>query len=81
MHSTTLASVPAYRDRKRAAWLLSLAVPVLAGAGPLLYLWRDQIALLWLPALLVYVVIPMLDALVGEDPSNPPESALAALEA
>lgn len=81
MHSATLATERPYRDRKRGAWLLSLAVPVLAGAGPLLYLWLGQSALLWLPAVLVYVLIPLLDFLVGEDSSNPPESALAALEA
>ena len=69
-----------YRDRKRAAWLLSLAVPMLAGAGPLLYLHWGRPALLWLPVALVYGLIPLLDAVVGEDPSNPPESAVAALE-
>jgi alkane 1-monooxygenase len=76
-----IASTVTYRDRKRPAWLLSLLVPSLVGAGPLLALALDDARLLWAPLLLVYVLLPLLDALLGEDRSNPPESALAALEA
>jgi alkane 1-monooxygenase len=80
--SVAIASAGApYRDRKRAAWLLSLLVPLLAGAGPVLYLWRADPRLLWLPLLLVYAVLPLLDLLIGEDRSNPPEHAVPALEA
>lgn len=70
-----------WRDRKRPAWLLALAVPSLVGAGPLLYLATGHVSLLWLPVGFIYVVLPLLDWLVGADPSNPPEWAVPALEA
>ena len=66
---------------KRRAWLLSLLVPALAGAGPLAWFWLQQDLALWLPLVLVYVLMPIVDAMVGEDRSNPPESAVPALEA
>lgn len=70
-----------YQDRKRHAWLLSLAVPALVGAGPLLYLLVDDVRLLWFPVALVYLLLPLLDYLMGADYSNPPESAVPQLEA
>ena len=70
-----------YQDRKRYAWLLSLAVPALVGAGPLLYLALPDTRLLWLPIALVYLFLPVFDYLMGVDQSNPPESAVPALEA
>ncbi len=70
-----------YHDRKRYAWLLSLAVPALVGAGPLLYLALGDVRLLWLPIALVYLFLPIFDYLMGVDQSNPPESAVPALEA
>jgi alkane 1-monooxygenase len=71
----------AYVDRKRHAWLLSLLVPVLVGSGPLAYLASGAVWVLWLPVALVYLMLPLLDLLLGEDLSNPPESAVPALEA
>lgn len=70
-----------YRDRKRYAWLVSLAVPAVVGAGPLLYLLVGDLRLLWLPVVLVYCVLPVLDYWMGTDQSNPPESAVPELEA
>lgn len=70
----------AWRDGKRHAWLLSLLVPALVGAGPLAWLWLGHDLVLWAPLVLVYILLPLLDALVGEDRSNPPESAVAGLE-
>ena len=70
-----------YRDPKRYSWILSLLVPASLVLGPLNYLlhgggaWR-----LWLPVGITYLLIPMLDAIVGEDRHNPPEEAVAALE-
>jgi alkane 1-monooxygenase len=77
---SSAAPVP-YHDRKRYAWLVSLLVPALVGSGPLLYLFSGQLALLWLPVVTVYVLLPILDYLMGADASNPPESAVPALEA
>ena len=75
------ATLP-YRDRKRPLWLLSLLVPCLGLIGPALYLLvSPHDAWLWLPPVFFYFGVPLLDALIGEDPSNPPESEVPALEA
>ena len=81
MLASSLAATTQYRDRKRHAWLLSLLVPCLIGAGPLLATSLGDPRLLWAPLVLVYVLLPVLDGLFGEDRSNPPESSVVALEA
>lgn len=71
-----------YRDRKRPLWLLSLFAPTFGLVGPALYLLVAPHELwLWLAPLFFYFGIPLLDALMGEDPNNPPESEVPALEA
>lgn len=82
------ASIPAgttgtapYVDRKRYAWLFSVIAPLAAPAGPYLYLQTGQAAWLWVFLAFFYVGMPLLDWLLGEDRSNPPESAVPALEA
>ena len=72
---------PAYRDRKRYAWLLSVLAPTFVGSGPLLVHLTGQAAWAWAPLLFIYGLVPLLDGLLGEDRSNPPESAVPALEA
>ena len=81
--STTppLPAAPAYRDRKRHAWLMSLLVPCAVAIGPLLMVLSGDARALWAPVVLFYIVFPVLDWLLGEDQSNPPESAVPALEA
>ena len=69
-----------YRDRKRYLWLLSIFVPALMNVGLLLYLLSPKIVMLWLPVAFNYMVMPLADWLVGEDRSNPTESAIEALE-
>ncbi len=76
----TVQSQP-YRDHKRYAWLVSLLVPLLVGSGPLMYMAFGQAWVLWVPVLMVYLLLPILDLMLGEDPSNPPESAVTQLEA
>jgi len=70
-----------WRDTKRYAWLLSGAFPGLAW----LNVWHadrsGHVAWLWVMPVVMYTVIPLLDWLLGEDRSNPPESQVAALEA
>ncbi len=70
-----------YRDPKRYSWLLSLLVPASLAIGPLVYLWRHQAWGLWVPVAITYLLIPLLDMAVGEDRTNPPETAVAALDA
>jgi alkane 1-monooxygenase len=78
--SVTVTASSAYHDRKRYLWLLSIFVPALMNVGLLLYLLSHKTVMLWLPVAFNYIVMPLADYLVGEDRSNPPESAVAALE-
>ena len=73
-------TTPPYRDRKRYAWLLSLVVPCTVGAGPALMAWTGDPLALWAPVAFFYLVAPLLDWMLGVDHSNPPESAVPALE-
>ncbi|MFM8591006.1 MAG: alkane 1-monooxygenase [Limnohabitans sp.] len=72
---------PDYVDRKRLAWLMSLAVPLAIAASPLLWMWQPATWSLWLPVVFFYLIFPLIDLLLGTDTSNPPESAVPALEA
>ncbi len=74
-------TAPPYRDKKRLAWVLSLLVPLTIAAGPLLWQWHPVTLMLWLPVIFTYVIAPLLDLALGTDTSNPPESAVPALEA
>lgn len=76
----TTPSGVAYRDRKRHLWLASLIVPTTALAGPLAYLVVGQAWVLWVPLLFYYGVMPLLDIVIGEDRSNPPEAIVPQLE-
>lgn len=83
MTKPTAASAPAgvYKDRKRAACLWSLLVPASVATGPALMLLFDDPIALWLPVAVFYLVVPLLDLLLGEDQSNPPEEAVPGLDA
>lgn len=69
------------RELKRYAWLLSVLVPTSLLIGPVVYLWHPQEWRLWLPVAINYLLIPLLDIIVGEDRSNPLDAHVAALEA
>ncbi|MFJ5774314.1 alkane 1-monooxygenase [Streptomyces sp. NPDC093094] len=81
--SSTVPSSPSatpWRDRKRYAWLLGLAVPTLpfqAGALVGLSGWQP---LWWWGPVFAFVVVPLLDPLIGPDRENPPEEAMPLLE-
>lgn len=78
--TTQTAAPQAWHDSKRYLWLLSPMVPGIAVIAFALYLAFGWGLLLWMGPLLVYVIIPTLDFLIGEDSSNPPESAVEQLE-
>ena len=81
-HAAADNGLAGYVDRKRRLWLFSLMVPGLALVGPLMYmLVSPNVLWLWLSTIFGYVVIPMLDGVLGEDLSNPPEEDVPALEA
>ena len=71
---------PAWRDHKRAWWALSVVYPLV----PFIGLWAHHVSgaqiALALPILISYGLLPLLDALIGEDRNNPPESVVPQLE-
>lgn len=73
---------PAYRDRKRLMWLLSVIGPAGVTIGPVAHLMgATSEAWFFVAFAFFYGVIPLLDWLLGEDLSNPPESVVPRLEA
>ncbi|TFH31500.1 MAG: alkane 1-monooxygenase [Myxococcales bacterium] len=69
-----------YRDGKRYAWVVSLVMPAALGCGPLLYWLTGSVASLWVAPMAVYLLVPLLDVLLGEDLNNPPEEVVPLLE-
>jgi alkane 1-monooxygenase len=73
---------PAYRDRKRLMWLLSVIGPAAVAIGPVAHtMGATSQAWFFVALIALYVGIPVLDYFLGEDLSNPPESAVPKLEA
>ncbi|MEB0136986.1 alkane 1-monooxygenase [Actimicrobium sp. CCC2.4] len=78
---STSAPVVPYVDHKRFAWMLSLLIPMSIATGPLLWQWHPVTLMLWLPVFFTYGIAPLIDLAMGTDTSNPPESAVPALDA
>jgi alkane 1-monooxygenase len=71
----------AYVDRRRLAWAAATLVPALPLAAIGLHAATGVELWLFLPMAVLYGLVPLLDRIVGEDPTNPPEAAVPALEA
>ncbi len=71
-----------YRDRKKLMWLLSVIAPATVVVGPVAYL-NGYTHPMWFFAsmIAIYLGVPLLDYIMGEDLSNPPEGAVPRLEA
>ncbi len=65
---------------KRWWWVLSPAIPFVFTGSMLAYVWSGSWWCMLLAPLIIHVCLPVLDRVVGEDFSNPPESAVAQLE-
>src|SRR5262245_43307444 len=76
-----MATTAPWRDPRRWLWLLS---PYFALAASW-HLWNFARSgaefWLWLLPAVMYGVVPLLDAWLGPDARNPPDEAIAALEA
>ena len=70
-----------YRDRKRWWWLLSVVYPLLPLLGMAAHAASGYQIALGLPLVISYGLMPLLDALIGEDRNNPPEAVVPQLEA
>lgn len=71
-----------WKDPKRYLWLLGPALPGIGLAALTGYALAPKKlkALAWTGPALVHGIIPALDRAIGEDQSNPPESAVKSLE-
>jgi alkane 1-monooxygenase len=70
-----------YVDKKRHMWLVSMLIPALAVAGPMLYSETGNEWFLWMFIIVWYALFPVVDYFMGEDTSNPPEAVIPMLEA
>jgi len=82
---TTTEPAPAdaaiWRDPKRRGWIGGLLVPLLPFAGGLLVSLTGWNVMWWMGPIWILVIIPVLDTLRGTDDANPPDWAVAQLEA
>jgi len=69
-----------YRDGKRPLWALSILLPLFPLLGIGLYVLSGSLWSFGLPLLFSYVVIPLLDWIIGTDSNNPPEEIVPQLE-
>ena len=80
LSSSATAGAPAWRDRKRYLWLLGTVVPLFLFLGWGLVEATGLGLFWWIGPMVVYVLIPVLDVVIGDDNGNPPEEVLAWLE-
>lgn len=69
-----------YVDRKRALWLLSVVYPLSPVIAVALHHFSGREWWLAAPIVFSYGLVPLLDWLLGEDRSNPPEQTVPELE-
>jgi alkane 1-monooxygenase len=69
-----------YTDKKKYFWMLSVVWPLVPTAGIYLVAQTGWEIFYGLMLVVWYLGVPLLDAIFGEDYSNPPEEAVAALE-
>lgn len=70
-----------WHDPKRHAWLLGLVVPSLPFVAWAMVSLTGLAVFWWVGPMLVFVLMPVLDTVLGRDGSNPPEAAVARLDA
>lgn len=71
---------PAWRDVKRYLWLLSAVVPGLVSLAWVLVQLTGLHAFWWIGPMMAFIVVPILDQLVGSDRADTSRSSLDSLE-
>ncbi|MGQ0465800.1 MAG: alkane 1-monooxygenase [Sporichthyaceae bacterium] len=69
-----------WRDGKKYLWLIGLLIPLLPLIGGGLATVTDLGVFWWTGPIVLYVIVPLLDLVVGRDGNNPPEEAVPVLE-
>jgi alkane 1-monooxygenase len=80
MTDTATLKAAAWHDSKRYAWLLALIVPLLPFSSWMLVEVTGLGVFWFYGPVLIFGIFPLLDALGGLDPSNPPDSVIKWLE-
>jgi alkane 1-monooxygenase len=78
--NSTLERRASWRDGRRYLWPSAVVVPVLPFLSFGLVRQTGDGGWWWLTAVLVFVVIPIMDVLGGDDVGNPPEAVTKALQ-
>lgn len=73
--STTVSNLSVWRDRKRYLWMFGIVAPAAAILPSQLVVHTGVPIFWWSGPMIVFVAIPILDALVGDDGANPPDEA------
>ena len=76
----TAVALTDWRDKKHYLWMLGFVAMLLPAIGIQLVQVTGLRLFWWFTLLVMFVAIPVLDQLLGDDASNPPESAVPALE-
>ena len=79
MSSSAVNFEEAWQD-KRWWWLLSPSIPLTFTSSLLAFVMTGQWWCMLLAPLIIHVLLPVFDRVLGEDFSNPPESAVAQLD-
>ena len=69
-----------WQDRKRYLWPLGLVVPLLPFLAGALRALTGTDLFLWLGPVVLLAVVPLVDLVAGNDPTNPPDAVIDALE-
>ena len=77
----TDTSTITWRDRKRHLWPVALLMPMLPFVAVVGFATTARTAFLWIGPIVILGLVPLLDLVVGLDPSDPPDEVIDALEA
>jgi len=70
-----------WRDRKRHLWPVALLMPMLPFVAVAGFASTGRAVFLWIGPIVILGIVPLLDLVVGLDPSDPPDAVIDALEA
>jgi len=79
--TTTGGTEVRYRDGKRFLYLWSVFFPLVPALSAALYFTSIGVWATLIPIVFLYALVPVVDAIIGEDTHNPPAEVVRAMEA
>lgn len=80
IEATVDGTVIQWRDKKRYLWIIGAIVPLIPVSMWGLYALTDSTLAWYFGPFFVFVIIPIVDLIVGRDGENPPEELIGAIE-